>query len=295
MEFGLLLHQMMPSRAADFGGTPALDAKNQEAPTMGLDLKLEGGAKLSLKLKKEFDAADLDGNGAIDFDEFVAYWRSIAQSSDSAMFDDACHMFACFDADSSGELDRHEFLSLLNQVFPEHCEENEEHVAAEFAAADTDGSDGINLSEFLGYYARLKRLYDGKDGPGAEEARAEEAKARRKASLQGDLVKCLCGLEFLSDTIAQHQRSCEACKPSKKPAPAAAGEGAGGAAARESIEFGEGGANGFVACKFCGRTFFPDRLPVHMRVCKKKPEQGGGIRETMTDGSNVTVGRYNEK
>ena len=27
-----------------------------------------------------------------------------------------------------------------------------------------------------------------------------------------------------------------------------------------------------VACEYCGRTFLPDRLPVHQKICAKHPE-----------------------
>ena len=86
----------------------------------------------------------LAGSGDIDFDEFIAFYKSIAHNS---AFDEACDMFDFFDKDKSGELDQKEFLSLLNQIFPEHCEHNERILAKEFASADLDGSDGISKSE----------------------------------------------------------------------------------------------------------------------------------------------------
>lgn len=52
-------------------------------------------------------------------------------------------------------------------------------------------------------------------------------------------------------------------------------------------------------CQFCGRSFFPDRLPVHLRVCKKKPKSNG-CRETNITGDMVgsvhttSVGKYGE-
>ena len=52
-------------------------------------------------------------------------------------------------------------------------------------------------------------------------------------------------------------------------------------------------------CEWCGRTFFPDRLPVHKRVCKKKP-RGNGCRETTVDGVmhgtvyTTSVGKYSD-
>lgn len=62
---------------------------------------------------------------------------------------------------------------------------------------------------------------------------------------------------------------------------------------RASVEFGDNGANVFVACQWCGRTFFPDRLPVHLRVCKLKGQaEITGIRPTITDGRSEIMGRY---
>merc|ERR1719310_891653 len=37
-------------------------------------------------------------------------------------------------------------------------------------------------------------------------------------------------------------------------------------------EAGGGQVAGLVPCEFCGRKFLPDRLPVHLRVCKKMKE-----------------------
>ena len=45
----------------------------------------------------------------------------------------------------------------------------------------------------------------------------------------------------------------------------------------------------FVPCEWCHRTFFPDRLPVHQRSCKKKPV-GKGIRPTITSQQAFTDG-----
>ena len=38
----------------------------------------------------------------------------------------------------------------------------------------------------------------------------------------------------------------------------------------------ESAQNQLIPCKNCGRTFQPDRLPVHERSCKKKPSNGNG-------------------
>lgn len=119
----------------------------------------------------------------------------------------------------------------------------------------------------------------------------------RRASIDSELVMCLCGLQFLPHVLAKHQRACEACRPQKKEADAdVAPSWAGQRRRRHSIEFADNGANTFVPCSWCGRTFFPDRLQVHLRVCKSKQANDvhdNGCRPTMTElDGPLSVGRY---
>lgn len=65
-EFGKLLCQMMPTRVSDF---KELGVGNDK---FSLKLKLDGGADMTLTISKQFEIADTDGSGGIDFDEFVA-------------------------------------------------------------------------------------------------------------------------------------------------------------------------------------------------------------------------------
>ena len=276
-EFTLLLQQMMPSRANDFDEPHEPDG----GATVPIQINLMDGATMTLKLT-EFKKADTDGNGGIDFAEFCTYWRSVAASN---AFDEAADMFRFCDKDANGELDRAEFLQCLHNLFPEHCDDNEAHVAEEFASADLDASDGISFPEFVMYYQRLQGLYAKQTSDEEKAARSAAAKVERRKSLDQPLVTCKCGKQFLVDKIAVHQRACEVCAP-----PAASGHAAGD----ESGGGGGGGGGGFVPCEFCGRTFFPDRLPKHLRVCKAKQAREGssGIRPTMTDGINLTRGAY---
>lgn len=111
-------------------------------------------------------------------------------------------------------------------------------------------------------------------------AEADEAARRRAeeaARLAASMVDCVCGEKFLPHLLAQHQRGCEAYLIEQR-------------AGQELQE-------GFVACQWCARSFFPDRLPVHLRVCKKAPkDQAGGIRPTITSEAMLeqgpTVGEY---
>ena len=54
-----------------------------------------------------------------------------------------------------------------------------------------------------------------------------------------------------------------------------------------------GVGDGRVPCPKCGRKFNPDRLAKHLKGCHKKGEVSG-IRETMTDGVTISVGRYED-
>eukprot|EP00322_Chrysochromulina_rotalis_P002290 CAMPEP_0115871822 /NCGR_PEP_ID=MMETSP0287-20121206/23090_1 /TAXON_ID=412157 /ORGANISM="Chrysochromulina rotalis, Strain UIO044" /LENGTH=310 /DNA_ID=CAMNT_0003326687 /DNA_START=11 /DNA_END=943 /DNA_ORIENTATION=- len=275
-EFGQLLCQMMPTRAGDFGEFEGATEQVQ----FDLALKLEGGASLTIKIDQQFKMADTDGSGDIDFDEFVAYWKSVATNSE---FDEASDMFGRFDKDRSGELDKEEFLALLNQIFPEHCDENESIMDAEFAHADVDGSNSISYPEFIMYYNRLKLLYESQEDADVLAAKKAAAKAARRASIEAPLVKCPgCNAGFLMDIIDTHQRSCEAYEMWRRNG----GDGGNGGATAAP------GSEGFVPCQFCKRTFFPDRLQKHLPACSKKHGGVSGIRETMTDGATLSRGAY---
>lgn len=291
----------------------------------------------------DFDLADTDGSGAVDFNEFVDYWKSIVGSPgfEADQFDEASDMFDKFDTDKSGDLDKDEFLSLLDNLFPARCDQNAKHVAAEFAACDSDSSNNVSFDEFIAYYGRLRMLY-GQDGLGWPPGDAEE----RKATLEPDFVTSRCGLKFLPDRCPVHERGCKRCREleeeeRKRRAEEEARRNAEEDARRRAEEEAEAkrlaeeeerrrkeeearrfaeeeaawikemeeearrraeadamkpqpNEHGFVPCPYCGRTFFPDRLPPHLRVCKKKKNlMPSGCRETVTPGeTKASVGRY---
>ena len=181
-------------------------------------------------------------------------------------------------------------LSLPHQVFPEHCDEVDEMFEAYFDAADTDHSGTISFREFCAYYDQLLRLFDDE-----EEGAPHEDLSAGKTELQ----PCACGLTFLREKLPAHQRSCTVHKAlqdaaAAEKAAAAKAAAAAAAAADEAAAAKAAGltdsdatsAAGFVNCEYCGRHFFPDRLPVHLRVCKKKPRDNK-CRPTTTTGEMV--------
>lgn len=141
------------------------------------------------------------------------------------------------------------------------------------------------LDELLSTGLVTKAEYDAKRdellGPASGTAAVSPPPSQ---SLREELVVCSgCGESFLPHVLPRHQRSCAAVRPTKgkksvrfqpptppqdplssdapdRPLPVM----------REvaSIEYAENGSNSFVPCEKCGRTFFPDRLPIHVRACK---------------------------
>ena len=111
-----------------------------------------------------------------------------------------------------------------------------------------------------------------------------------KPPSEAELVRCEgCGESFLPHLRPKHERSCPAVRPAQKsvrfapnpdevrplarPKQGQQGPGDGADATDAGVELpsvahADNGSNSFVACGKCGRTFFPDRLPVHLRVCK---------------------------
>ena len=84
------------------------------------------------------------------------------------------------------------------------------------------------------------------------------------------------------DVLDVHQRSCEQYEKWLR------AQQVGGGGGTPGVD-----ENGFVPCKFCGRTFFPDRLKKHLPVCPKKKDDDGALcRETMVDGQSLTRGSY---
>jgi len=116
------------------------------------------------------------------------------------------------------------------------------------------------------------------------------------------LVPCACGRTFLPDRLPVHQRSCKSVVRASSGMRETVTEFGGTASAAPPLKLGKlpkaAAAPGpppsaFVPCAQCGRTFLPDRLPVHMRgPCG---QVSGGIRATMTDGASVSVGKWGAK
>ena len=78
---------------------------------------------------------DKDGDGTVDFGEFLDWWREYALENE----------FGKFDTDCSGELSPEEFQALLNHLGMVEME-NYDDLFTDF---DVDGSGGISFAELL--------------------------------------------------------------------------------------------------------------------------------------------------
>lgn len=80
----------------------------------------EGSMNLStlMELKNAFDAADTDGSGALDEDEFVGAFRSVQALAEGSTEEELQHLFMKIDANSDGTVDWDEFTNhiLLEQA-----------------------------------------------------------------------------------------------------------------------------------------------------------------------------------
>ncbi|KAL1519573.1 hypothetical protein AB1Y20_023087 [Prymnesium parvum] len=267
---------------------------------------------------------DKDRNGLIDFNEFIQMHNELAGGA--TRFDEASDMFQTFDTDKNGKLDPKEFESLLHQVFPKHCDEIDQILKDEFNLADRDHDGGISFPEFCGYYDRLMDLFpdDGEEHEDvhadlvpcvcgntflpeklpvhqrscpAFQAAADAEAARREAAAAK--AEAAAARAAMSEAEAARARALAEAEKARRDAAAAAtpknpgSRPSSGRAKSPAREAPSGPEAGFVPCKYCGRRFFPDRLPVHLRVCNKKKElQPSMCRATVTDGKSLTVGRY---
>ncbi|KAL3903497.1 MAG: hypothetical protein SGPRY_011651, partial [Prymnesium sp.] len=166
---------------------------------------------------------DKDGNGMIDFNEFVEMHNELAGGA--TRFDEAADMFHAFDADQNGQLDRKEFEQLMHQVFPKHCDEIDQILNDEFEIADRDHSGSISFPEFCGYYDHLMDLFpdDGDEHEECEWCGVFSSPPRPLPplissppslfeDLHAELVSCVCGNTFLPKKLPVHQRGCPAFK-----------------------------------------------------------------------------------
>eukprot|EP00929_Paragymnodinium_shiwhaense_P020800 TRINITY_DN13744_c0_g1_i2.p1 TRINITY_DN13744_c0_g1~~TRINITY_DN13744_c0_g1_i2.p1 ORF type:complete len:519 (-),score=136.25 TRINITY_DN13744_c0_g1_i2:226-1782(-) len=319
-EFNNLMRNMLPRRAGDFtsadsDGSGGIDFDEFVKYWLSVAGSVGFQADLLDEAADMFDAFDKDNSGEIDQHEFLALLNNV--------FPDHCeeneaHVtaeFSACDDDGSNGIDFMEFLAYyerLKQLYDAPpgtpafgATSGKRQRKIGWPPADADERQASLDQEFVTSPCGLKFLPDRlqvhiraceackeaeaarrraeeerrrKEAEEEEERRrraAEEAERRRREAEDAEARRRW--EEEEAEELRRRQEEEEAKRRKRKAEP-------------------EVDENGFVRCPYCSRTFFPDRLQVHFRVCKKRKEQEGGLcRETVVPGEdpmNPTRGRY---
>ncbi|CEP11988.1 hypothetical protein [Parasitella parasitica] len=113
------------------------------APELGVVLRTFGMNPSEAELQDMVDDVDADGNGNIDFDEFLSLVKSFKQEEGDT--NDLQEAFRVFDADGNGMIDRSELQKVMLSL-----NENlsEEEIDAMINEADVNGDGQISFDEF---------------------------------------------------------------------------------------------------------------------------------------------------
>lgn len=221
--------------------------------------------------EREWAVADADGSGEVSYDEFCRYFDRLLKLFQDEEEPD--------DAELDGELVPCDGCSLT--FLPSKLEEHRRSCAAVKALEEAKAAQDEAEAKLK---AALAELDAAKAAAAAATTQAAEDAAAAAAAAAGDASKAAEATRRAAEAEAR-RRAQEEAAAAKRAAAVAAKD----AADREAAEARAAGVtdsftpSAFVACADCGRKFFPDRLPVHKRVCSKR--KVSGIRATTTDGA----------
>ncbi|KAF6144011.1 hypothetical protein GIB67_017619 [Kingdonia uniflora] len=105
-------------------------------------LRALGKENIDTEVTKIFQVADLDGNGFIDFKEFMA----VHEKGGGITAMDIRSAFRAFDLDGNGRISAEELLEVLRKL-GERC--NLESCRKMVRAVDTNGDELIDMEEFM--------------------------------------------------------------------------------------------------------------------------------------------------
>ena len=217
---------------------------------------------------REFGAADKDGSNAIDFAEFKAYYSELVtlydrlkaeQEAEEAAREAEAAAKAAAEAAAAAKAAAEAAAALKAAQEREAAEAKARAEAEARAKAEAEARDAAEAEAKAHAEAQAKARAEAEaaaraaaEAKAARQKAAAEARAKAEAEAEAErqrkaeeaariaaaMVACEgCGERFLPHLLAQHQRSCEACRPSL-----------------DDADRTNGGM--FVPCSWCSRTFF---------------------------------------
>jgi len=234
-------------------------------------------------LDREFEIADADKSGGVSFDEFCAYYERL-----KGLFEDEEEGE---EGSLEGDLVPCDGCKLT--FLPSKLDAHRRGCPAVHALEDAKRATEEAEAKLAAALAELERAKD-ESAAAAQKAKEDEA-AAKAAQDEEDARRKAAEAEAKRKSKADAEKAKRAAAEAAKAAAAKEAEDARALGLTDAFET----PSAFVPCPDCGRTFFPDRLPVHRRGCsKRKPS---GVRATNTDGAAVgsvyvtSVGSYSDK
>ena len=157
-------------------------------------------------LTEQFNKADKDGSGAVDFPEFVLLYVEIAEHDEAEKA--ARDAFAKYDVSGDNKLERFELFQVLLDLgilIGDTKAEKEAFLEKEFKKADADGSEAVDFAEFVQFHidvAKRSRRSVFKVQKAAMQQRREQRSLATTQFMQSDalmkVVQPESGIKYLS-------------------------------------------------------------------------------------------------
>ena len=128
--------------------------------------KIYGMEPSKVQVQQLMLAIDLDGDGAVDLEEFISAMATVKEVQDASAIFQWRQLFERYDQDESGELGRAELMVMAEEMWGEGHTKGVAF-AELLAQADVDGDGLVSWPEFL---EMMKQIQSGSFKPGSSQA-----------------------------------------------------------------------------------------------------------------------------